>query len=41
MSIDHIVVVTAEPKSIFLEILLKYFTSIQFKKNKKKNNYYW
>ena len=36
MSIDHIVVVTAEPKSIFLEILLKYFTSIQFKKNKKK-----
>ena len=36
MSIDHIIIVAAEPKSIFLEILLKYFTSAHFKKNKKK-----
>ena len=36
MSIDHIIIVTAEPNSIFLEILFKYFTSTQFKKNKKK-----
>ncbi len=36
MSIDHIIIVAAEPKSIFLEILLKYFSSTHFKKNKKK-----
>ena len=36
MSIDHIIIVAAEPKSIFLEILLKYFTSADFKKIKKK-----
>ena len=36
MSIDHIIIVTAEPKSIFLEILFKYFRSAHFKKNKKK-----
>ena len=36
MSIEHIIIVTAEPKSIFLEILFKYFRSTHFKKNKKK-----
>ena len=36
MSIDHIIIVTAEPKSIFLEILLKYFMSNHFKKSEKK-----
>ncbi len=36
MSINHILVVMAEPKSIFLEILLKYLISTHFKKNKKK-----
>ena len=36
MNINHILVVMTEPKSIFLEILLKYFTSTHFKKNNKK-----
>tara|TARA_B100000035_G_C21031010_1_gene568464 strand:+ start:2471 stop:3421 length:951 start_codon:yes stop_codon:yes gene_type:complete len=36
MNINHILIVMTEPKSIFLEILLKYFTSKYFKKNKKK-----
>jgi len=36
MSIEHIIIVTAEPKSIFLEILFKYFRSAHFKKSKKK-----
>ena len=36
MNINHVLVVVTEPKSIFLEILLKYFKSYNFKKNKKK-----
>ena len=36
MNINHILVVITEPKSIFLEILIKYFKSSSFKKNKKK-----
>ena len=36
MNINHILVVMAEPKSIFLEILLKYLVSTHSKKNKKK-----
>ena len=36
MSIDHILIVTTEPKSIFLEILYKYFKSKKFKLSKKK-----
>ena len=36
MNINHILVVMTEPKSIFLEILFKYFISINFKRNKKK-----
>ena len=36
MNINHILVVMTEPKSIFLEILFKYFISTHFKKNKKK-----
>ena len=36
MNINHILVVITEPKSVFLEILLKYFKSYKFKKNKKK-----
>ena len=36
MNINHILVVMTEPKSIFLEILIKYFKSSNFKKNKKK-----
>ena len=36
MNINHILIVMAEPKSIFLEILLKYFSSKNFKRNKKK-----
>jgi len=36
MNINHILIVMTEPKSIFVEILLKYFTSKNFKKNKKK-----
>ena len=36
MNINHILVVITEPKSVFLEILLKYFKSYNFKKNKKK-----
>ena len=39
MNINHILIVMTEPKSIFLEILLKYFSSKNFKRNKKKNNY--
>jgi len=35
MNINHILVAMTEPKSIFLEILLKYFTSKSFKTNKK------
>ncbi len=36
MNINHILVVMTEPKSIFLEILLKYLVSKNFKRNKKK-----
>ena len=36
MNINHILIVTTEPKSIFLEILFKYFISKNFKKIKKK-----
>ena len=36
MNINHILVVMTEPKSIFLEILLKYFSSKSYKRNKKK-----
>ena len=36
MNINHILIVMTEPKSIFLEILFKYFMSNNFKKNKKK-----
>ena len=36
MNINHILVVMTEPKSIFLEILFKYFISFHFKRNKKK-----
>ena len=36
MNINHILIVMTEPKSIFIEILFKYFTSKSFKKNKKK-----
>ncbi len=35
MNINHILVVITEPKSIFLEILIKYFKSSDYKKNKK------
>tara|TARA_B100001287_G_scaffold9284_1_gene7153 strand:+ start:77 stop:1027 length:951 start_codon:yes stop_codon:yes gene_type:complete len=36
MNINHVLIVMTEPKSIFLEILLKYFSSKDFKRNKKK-----
>ena len=36
MNINHILVVMTEPKSIFLEILFKYFSSKNFKSNTKK-----
>ena len=36
MNINHVLVLMTEPKSIFLEILIKYFKSSNFKKNKKK-----
>ena len=36
MNIENILITTAEPKSIFLEILFKYFKSKKFNKNKKK-----
>ena len=36
MNINHILIVMTEPKSIFLEILFKYFKSKNFKKKKKK-----
>tara|TARA_B100000963_G_scaffold342481_1_gene343368 strand:- start:357 stop:1313 length:957 start_codon:yes stop_codon:yes gene_type:complete len=36
MNINHVLIVITEPKSVFLEILLKYFKSYNFKKNKKK-----
>ena len=36
MNINHVLVLITEPKSIFLEILIKYFKSSNFKKNKKK-----
>ena len=36
MNINHILIVMTEPKSIFFEILLKYFRSKSFKRNKKK-----
>ena len=39
MNINHILIVMTEPKSIFLEILFKYFKIKNFKK-KKKNIYY-
>ncbi len=35
MSINKVLIVTAEPKSVFLEILFKYFNSKKYKKNKK------
>ena len=35
MNINHILVVTAEPKSIFLEILFKYLNSKKKIKGKK------
>ncbi len=36
MNIENILITTTEPKSIFLEILFKYFKSKKFYKNKKK-----
>ena len=36
MNIKNILITTTEPKSIFLEILFKYFKSKKFYKNKKK-----
>ena len=36
MNINHVLFLITEPKSIFLEILIKYFKSSNFKKNKKK-----
>ena len=36
MNINHILIVMTEPKSIFLEILFKYFSSKNFKSNTKK-----
>ena len=36
MNIENILIPTTEPKSIFLEILFKYFKSKKFSKNKKK-----
>ena len=36
MNIENILITTAEPKSIFLEILFKYFKSKKFYKSKKK-----
>tara|TARA_B100002019_G_scaffold31452_1_gene25474 strand:+ start:4363 stop:5307 length:945 start_codon:yes stop_codon:yes gene_type:complete len=36
MSIKNILIVITEPKSVFLEILFKFFISSHFKKNKKK-----
>ncbi len=35
MSIDHIIIVTAEPKSVFLETIFKYFKSKKIKLSKK------
>ena len=35
MSINKVLIVTAEPKSVFLEILFKYLNSKKYKKNKK------
>ena len=35
MNINHILIVMTEPKSIFLEILFKYFISKKKKKKKK------
>ena len=34
MSINKVLIVTAEPKSVFLEILFKYLNSKKYKKNK-------
>ena len=39
MNIENILIPTTEPKSIFLEILFKYFKSKKFSKNK--NNFNW
>ena len=36
MNIENILIATTEPKSIFLEVLFKYFKSQKFKKNNKK-----
>ena len=35
MSINKVLIVTAEPKSVFLEILFKYLNSKKYKKNNK------
>ena len=35
MSINKVLIVTAEPKSVFLEILFKYLNSKKYKENKK------
>ena len=36
MNINFILIALGEPNSTFSEILFKYFSSIDFKKNKKK-----
>ena len=38
MNIKAILFVLGEPNSTFSEVLLKYFNSNKYKKNKKKNN---
>ena len=40
MSINHILIVTSEPNSVFLEILFKYFR-FNKKKNREKNYTNW
>ena len=40
MNIKTILIILGEPNSTFSELLLKYFNSKIFKKNKKKNNNY-
>ena len=36
MNIDHIIILTSEPKSVFLEILFKYLKTINHTVKKKK-----
>ncbi len=36
MNIDHIIILTSEPKSVFLEILFKYLKTINYNVKKKK-----